>query len=72
MPCYLRFEDDGEPVIAGTNLFFEWMLTFMTWFHNTIVERGAQFFAFILQREYEPGFPIMVWEMDFDSEVIEE
>lgn len=68
VPCYLRFEEDGFPVIAGRNVIFDHLLTAATWFHNEIVERGAQAFAWLLDRDYEPGFPIMVWEMIREEE----
>lgn len=68
VPCYLRFEEDGFPVIAGTNAVFGLLLIVATFFHNQIVERGAQFFAAITGKDYEPGFPIMVWDMVYEDD----
>jgi hypothetical protein len=69
VPCYLRFDENGEPTIAGTNIVFDWLLLFMTYFHNYVVEFGAQALAYILDHDYEPGFPIMVWEMEREDEI---
>lgn len=57
IPCYLHMD---TVTLAGRNVIFDWMLLGATLFHNYVVEFGAQTAAYILDREYEPGFPIYV------------
>lgn len=71
VPLYLNLEDEQCPTIAGRNIIFDYLFVLMTFFHNAVVERGAQFFAAITGQDYEPGFPIMVWEMVYDDESAE-
>lgn len=64
IPLYVRFDDDDMPTIAGTNLIFDYLLMFATWFHNFFIERLAQFFAAITDQDYESGFAFDIWEME--------
>ena len=59
VPIYLNL-DERVPVISGQNIVYDWLFMFMTSFHNTVVEFGAQFFAYLLNQKYEPGFPIWI------------
>lgn len=64
VPCYANLNDEVGLELVGRNILFDWMLTAMTFFHNQVVERGAQLFAAILDQDYEPGFPVWVREME--------
>ena len=64
IPLYLKCDEEGIPVVAGTNVIFDYLLLFVTWFHNTFVERFAQAWAFLLHADYEPHFSFEVWEME--------
>ena len=59
IPVYLNLDED-EPVISGTNIFYDKLLMFMTGFHNTVIERVVQLWAYITDTEYEAGFPFWI------------
>lgn len=59
VPLYLNL-NDSVPVVAGTNIIFDWLFSIMVLFHNTIIEFGAQLFAFLLDYPYEAGFPFII------------
>jgi hypothetical protein len=65
--CYARINDDEGLVLAGRNKIWDRLLLVATWFHNAVVERFAQLFAALFNRDYEPGFPIYVQEMEWTT-----
>jgi len=70
IPLYLKFDGEEEmPIVAGTNIIFDALLMFATWFHNFFIERFAQFFAAISGQEYVAGFGFNVWEMEDEHEL---
>lgn len=52
IPIYLNDPDDPESVIAGTNAFYDWLLT---WFPEQM-----QFLLSLLSEEHAQGFAICV------------
>ncbi len=64
VPCYLNTE---TMELAGRNYIFEILLMLATSFHNEVVERSAQLFASVTGRDYEPGFPLMIWEIVYEE-----
>lgn len=56
--------DENSGAVMGKNLAFDYLLLFATWFHNFFIERFSQMFAAISGRDYEPGFPMYVKEIE--------
>lgn len=61
VPCYCNVETQE---VAGRTWLSEHFLQLATVFHNEIVERATQFLAFKFYIDYEPGFPLRVWEIE--------
>lgn len=59
VPIYLDLSKD-IPTIAGRNIIFDWLFTFMIFIHRNIVELGFQFWAMATDQEYEAGFPFWI------------
>ena len=56
------------PLTAGQNWFYEKALPIVVWMHNWFVEPPTQMFAYWFDRDYEPGFPIWLWEVEEGEE----
>lgn len=59
VPLYLNLTND-IPVVSGTNIIFDWLFSVMVFFHNTVIEFGAQTLAFLFNYPYEAGFPFII------------
>lgn len=61
IPVYLgSLTDEIGLKMEGTNWIFDRLVPIAAIFHNYVVEFTAQLFAAMLNRPYEPGFPITV------------
>jgi hypothetical protein len=60
IPVYLNLKNPKEPIVEGTNILFDKLFDIMAYFHNTVIEFGAQSWAAATGRLYEAGFPFII------------
>lgn len=60
IPVYLNLTDIDDPIVEGTNLIFDKLLTFMSYFHSYVIEFGAQMLSAMFGKPYEAGFPFLI------------